>query len=113
MTEAEDAGNFLYDKNFISFLCCICYFFIYFAHDMDSVARITAEKSAGVPFSEQVDHQLALTSPGHGEVCGNNALEIAKKVLENLEVSEILLNTHTHTHTPRAYYTEKTLFSTI
>lgn len=64
MRKVENAQNFFCDKNFLPFSRCICNFFIYFAHNMNFVARIAAERSADVPFSEQVDYTLALIRPG-------------------------------------------------
>lgn len=92
MIIAGKAVNLLCGRNFIPFFSRNCCFFITLQLIMNVKALIPNQQSVGAPFSGQADHSLFLDRRGKA-VCVNNVVKTAKKVVENLHVTEFHVNT--------------------
>ena len=85
-----------------SFISLIYLFLLTLRHTMKANVHIPNKQTACVSFSEQADVKSTPSEVGSPILCGKTFEKEGKKCAENLEVSDFLLNTHTHTE--QAYY---------
>ena len=79
------------------FISIKCTFFIYFADSMTAVAYKSDLISTTGFCVPQADEHSVLSGTGLWSVCTETKKD-SKKVSENLVVSQICVNTHTHFH---------------
>ena len=83
-----------------SFISLIYLFLLTLRYTMKANVHIPNKLTACVSFSEQADVKSTPSKVGAAILCGKTFGKEEKKCAKNLQVSDFLLNTHTHTHTP-------------
>lgn len=86
-----------------SFISLIYLFLLTLRYTMKANVHIPNKLTACVSFSEQADVKSTPSKVGAAILCGKTFGKEEKKCAKNLQVSDFLLNTHTHTHTEQTY----------